>query len=269
MMRSIAVAVFTPFLLVVSWSGAVAGGTGTASSVRLPDRVLVKGGNSPYFISLASLTQTSGAVDWSAMPEAARTVLQSRIAEKQRHRVRGDGEHVLRTTDEPCAMRIMTPHDQDQNRSWAELNSSAAAVYRGKIVGVAAGLVPYSAQPVNLLAVEITKTLRPAAGYPTSGRIYVLSAAIDVTFAGERFCNAGQHDGLVPDVGDEILIFSSRGPIDDAGVVLPTVDERLVFSRKGEVRLPASLEGDRTLPDTISLDILARDVVRRVPEAVR
>ncbi len=229
-------------------------------SAKVPATLMIKGG-SPFFISLASVTTPSGVVDWSAVPEITRTILQTRVAEKQHQRAQSDGSVAKVMHDEPCSVRTITPHQVD-SRSWSQLTSSAPAAYRGRIVATSPGLFPHSSWPATLLAVEITQVIRAAPGYPVSGIVYVQTSAIDVLFGGERFCNVGQHDGFQPEVGDAVLLFPGREPIDDAGVVLPIADERMIFSRRGAIRLPLSLAGDATLPKTVSLDTLTSDAAK-------
>jgi hypothetical protein len=179
-------------------------------------------------------------------------------AERQRE-ARSNNEGALASA--PCSSRIISfHHSQGRSRSWADLVATAPAIYRGRIVAMAPGFE--AARPVTLLVVETAKPLRRTIGYPESGRIHVLYEGADFRIDTERFCSASPNEGVMPEVGDEILLMAYQPAPDEAGTFLRPAPEHIFVSRGGRLLLPSVLAGDASLPTPLTIDALSIAVMK-------
>lgn len=232
-------------MLLLAFPGIANGGQSAA-----PDRIHVRGSASPVFISARAVT-ANGRMDLAAFPEAIGLYFKATRAEPAERQARAAA---------PCASRIVSFHHSEwRSRSWADLVATAPAVYRGRIVAMTPGFE--AARPATLLVVE-AKPLRRTTGYPESGRMHVLYEGADFRIDAERFCSASPNGGVMPELGDEILLMVYRPASDEAGTFLRPAPEHIIVSRSGRLLLPSALVGDASLPAPLTIDALSIAVVR-------
>ena len=215
----------------------------------------------PLWLSAEAIANPKTGVDLTLLDSP----FLEQVVEKQRRELGEGAIKMSLTVGAPAVVAIpptqckrlldLSDHgDPRPNGTLDELSANSKSIVAGVIRELTLGFA--FGMPMTLLTVDTTDAIK---GAPTAS--FYLSYPIARFRVGPyHFCSATQ--GFEPRVGDRVLVFDYRGPIDQTGRLLSPGLKQLVFqSAAGRLFFPPQLQTDTALIDVDTLDEVA-DLVR-------
>jgi hypothetical protein len=243
-------------LLFLGISGGLAIAGGEAPGVIYP-----KAGprTAPSWVSAeAAATPDKSGLRWQLFSDTDLGNLSRFAAENERVKKERKSQGAIESALD-CPIYVSTPDperiDPKPNRSFADLEKQALAIYSGQIESISRGF--FDGLPASLLQVKVTEAFR------TSEQVARETVLIPYPFArfkiGESTYCGGSTEMYQPAIGDQVLVFIYDPPLNAARtLVFPRNPELFFQSTAGRLVVPAPLKTDRDIAIAGSLERLEK-----------
>lgn len=234
----------------------------------------------PLFVPAALAGQPDGKVAWQILGPLARRIYHS-VAEAPRlpaPAVR-PGEPELLGAPDPYYSRPLSTclyyapgSFEDPGRAPEQTLRAAAGgargIYQGRVVSINEGF--FGGDIGSVIDLEIQETLKPFAEVAQTKRLYLYFPAASFRIGSTSFCKADPAYPPRPEIGDDLLVFIRRPPLDeDRRILLPEPDGVFIQKSSGKLSVPHSLAADPGCASFQSMSQLAVSVAVHVAQDPR
>ncbi len=201
----------------------------------------------PVWVSAEAATAADRVVAWDLFEAADRRLLQNFLA--QNTEARRKAASTAPSVSDPQAIdcplvlgpQITEKVDPKPNDSLRALVTHARAIVAGEVVGIEQGFL--DGLPASLVQVRPKELLRLSRHHLPEA-LYIGYQHARFKIGDATFCT-GANAAFVPAVGDQVLLFVYRDPIDRGGTIFYPDPEEVIFaSADGKAVLPHSLQTD-------------------------
>lgn len=238
-------------------------------------RSLAAPGGAPLFVPAELVGRPDGKVDWHILGPLARRIYHS-VAEAPRLPAPASrpGEPALLGAPDPYYSRPLStclyyapgsledPGRAPEQTLWAAA-SGARGIFQGRVVSITEGF--FGGDIGSLVDLEIQETLKPSAEMAQNNRLRLYYPAASFRIGSTSFCKADPAYPPRPEIGDDLLVFVRRPPLDeDRRILLPEPDGVFVQKSSGKISVPLSLVTDPGLALFKTMSQLATSVAVQI-----
>ncbi len=250
-----------------SWYPPIVLAWGLMSSVALRAdevrtvRSLAEPAGPPLFVSAGVAGRADGSMDWQLLGSKAERIFQS-VAEAPKLPAPAirPGEPSLLGAPDPYYSRPLAdclyyaPGSLENpgrapEQTLRSAASGARGIFQGRVVSVTEGF--FGGDIGSLIDLEVEETIKTFAEVKSSRTLRLYYPAASFRAGSTSFCKFDPGFPPRPEIGDDLLVFVRRPPLDEERrILLPELDGVFIQKLDGKLSLPSSIQKD---PSVVAL----------------